>query len=79
MVESVMHESILAQAPADALGAQLPLLDEVVAGAGDAAACLTAERAYRRVMRRVGAAERAPASMVARALQLLRASRGAGA
>lgn len=65
-----MHESILAQAPADARSADLPLpTDED----GEA------ELAYHRVMRRVGAAERAPASLVARALQLLRASHGKGA
>jgi hypothetical protein len=63
-----MHESILAQARTDALSAQLPLLDEEVRE--------DAELAYRRVMRRVGEAERAPASLLARAVQLLRESRG---
>lgn len=68
-----MHESFLAPAPTDALGVDLPLPVHVDAADVE---CLDSERAYRRVMRRVSAAERAPASLVARALQLLRASRG---
>jgi hypothetical protein len=57
-----MHESILAPAASDPQNVTRPHLED--------------EDGYRRVMRRVGAAERAPASLVARALQLLRASRG---
>ena len=58
-----MHESFLAPAASDPQDVTRPRLDE--------------EDEYRRVMRRVGAAERAPVSLVERALQLLRASRGA--
>lgn len=71
-----MHESFLNQAPADAQNAKLPLPRNGDVEGGDAADGPGAERAYRRVMRRVGESERAPTSLVARALQLLRVSRG---
>lgn len=57
-----MHESSLTPASPKPQHTELAHLEE--------------EAAYRRVMRRVGESERAPESLVQRALRILRESRG---